>query len=57
MSSANGVLALTSPPSLAVALAECLERDEPVVEFLTADPERMLWRLVRDRRQSRRSTS
>src|SRR5919202_7134394 len=32
---------------LAVALAERLERDQPVVEFLTADPERMLWRLVR----------
>src|SRR4029450_21166 len=31
----------------AVALAEGLERDQPVVEFLTADPERMLWRLVR----------
>src|SRR5205823_3929523 len=23
------------------------ERDQPVVELLTADPERMLWRLVR----------
>src|SRR5256886_12604520 len=32
---------------LAVALAERLERDQPVVELLTADPERMLWRLVR----------
>jgi hypothetical protein len=32
---------------LAVALAERLERDQPTVEFLTADPERMLLRLVR----------
>src|SRR5437773_12041402 len=32
---------------LAVALAERLERDQPIVELLTADPERMLWRLVR----------
>jgi hypothetical protein len=32
---------------LPVALAERLERDEPVVELLTADPERMLWRLIR----------
>src|SRR5262249_54074057 len=32
---------------LAVALAERLERDQPVVQLLTADPERMLWRLVR----------
>src|SRR5207247_10497172 len=32
---------------LAVALAERLERDQPVVELLTAAPERMLWRLVR----------
>src|SRR5262249_35409157 len=32
---------------LAVALAERLERDEPVVELLAADPERMLRRLVR----------
>src|SRR5207247_2585287 len=32
---------------LAVALAERLELDQPVVELLTADPERMLWRLVR----------
>src|SRR3954452_11631024 len=32
---------------LAVALAERLERDQPAVELLTADPERMLWRLVR----------
>src|SRR5213075_2615259 len=32
---------------LAVAFAERLERDQPVVELLTADPERMLWRLVR----------
>src|SRR5262249_41065762 len=35
------------PAFLAVALAERLERDQPVVELLTADPERMLWRLVR----------
>src|SRR4029453_13794721 len=34
-------------PFLAVALAERFERDQPVVELLTADPERMLWRLVR----------
>src|SRR5215211_9062724 len=45
---------------LAVALAERLERDQPVVEVLTADPERMLWRLVRagdeavDRSEERR---
>src|SRR5207245_7412532 len=32
---------------LAVTLAERLERDQPIVELLTADPERMLWRLVR----------
>src|SRR5919202_2178280 len=32
---------------LAVALAERLERDQPVVEPLTADPERMRRRLVR----------
>src|SRR6185437_4459002 len=32
---------------LAVALAERLERDQPVVELLAADPERLLWRLVR----------
>src|SRR5207247_10951193 len=32
---------------LALALAERLERDQPVVEFLPADAERMLWRLVR----------
>src|SRR6476469_468794 len=32
---------------LAVALAERLERDEPIVELLAADPERMLWRLAR----------
>src|SRR5216110_3176241 len=32
---------------LAVALAERLERDQPIVKLLTADPERMLWRLVR----------
>src|SRR5262245_43373706 len=32
---------------LAVALAEGLERDQPAVELLTADPERMLQRLVR----------
>src|SRR6476619_99547 len=31
----------------AVALAERLQGDEPVVELLTADSERMLWRLVR----------
>jgi hypothetical protein len=29
-----------------VALAERLQGDEPVVELLTADSERMLWRLV-----------
>src|SRR5262245_55459436 len=32
---------------LAVALAERLERDQPVVQLLTADPERTLWRLAR----------
>src|SRR5438552_18782184 len=32
---------------LAVALAERLERHQPSVELLTANPERMLWRLVR----------
>src|SRR5436190_4511822 len=32
---------------LAVALAERLERDQPIVELLTADSERMLSRLVR----------
>jgi hypothetical protein len=47
MSSAKGVLALTSPPSSPWLSRNAFERDQPLVELLAADPERMLRRLVR----------